>query len=199
MNASRRLLWGGGLLLVLMCATITAVAPDVEGVRQVIRATARTSLLFFSLAYTAQALFALWPGALTRWVRQHRRQWGLLLVISHTLHAMGIVSLGLMAPELFQVLAPLGNRITGGLAYVLLWSMGATSFDRTAQWLGPKRWAQLHTWGSHYLWLSFVVANGKRVAQDPVYLWPTALLFGALGLRLVARVAQRPRTLLTSR
>jgi sulfoxide reductase heme-binding subunit YedZ len=171
-----------------------AVMPDVEGVRLLIRVTARTSLLFFLLAYTAQAFWVLWPGAASRWVRQYRRQWGWLLVVSHTIHAVGIVSLAVMAPVLFQVLAPLSNRITGGLAYAFLWSMGATSFDRSAQWLGRIWWSRLHTWGSHYLWLSFMVANGKRIAHHPVYAWPTALLLLAMGLRWAAVVVQRHRS-----
>ena len=36
---------------------------EVEGVRMVVRFTARTSLLFFCLAFSAAALARLWPKA----------------------------------------------------------------------------------------------------------------------------------------
>lgn len=163
------------------------INPDVEQIRQLIRVTARTSLLFFLMAYTAQALWVRWPGAATQWLRRTRRQWGLSLVVSHTIHALGIAALALEAPALFKTLAPLGNLISGGLAYALLWAMGFTSFDRTARWLGPTAWSRLHTWGSHYLWLSFMVAYGKRVPVDPVYAVPVCLLLLAMGLRLSVR------------
>jgi sulfoxide reductase heme-binding subunit YedZ len=187
-RAAARLLALGALLVSLLAVGAYLAQPGVEGVRMLIRATARSSLVFFLMAYTASALASLWPGASSRWLRQHRRQWGLLLVFSHTVHAGGIVALGLLAdPALFASLTPLGNRISGGIAYVWLWLMGATSFDRSAAWLGRRRWALLHTWGSHYLWLSFLVANGKRIPVDVAYVWPTLLLVAAMGLRLWAR------------
>lgn len=163
------------------------INPDVEPIRQLIRVTARTSLLFFLMAYTAQALWVRWPGAVSQWLRRYRRQWGWSLVVSHTLHALGIAALALEAPALFKTLAPVGNLISGGLAYALLWSMGVTSFDRTARWLGPIWWSRLHTWGSHYLWLSFLVAYGKRVPVDLIYALPVGLLLLAMGLRLSVR------------
>lgn len=187
-GSGARVLALGALLVSLMAVGVYLAQPGVEGLRMLIRATARTSLAFFLLAYTASALATLWPGEPSLWLRQHRRQWGWLLVFSHTVHAGGIVALGLVAdPALFASLTPLGNRISGGIAYVWLWLMGATSFDRSAAWLGRPHWARLHTWGSHFLCLSFVVANGKRVPVDGAYVWPTLLLVAALGLRLWAR------------
>jgi len=95
-----------GTGLVLMVVVLLGWSPDVDRIRLVIRATARTSLAFFLLAYTASAVHALWPSELSSWIRLHRRQWGLLFVLSHTLHAGAIVSLAVTAPDLFQTLAP---------------------------------------------------------------------------------------------
>lgn len=183
--------WPIAALLTLMSTVILWRSPDVDGVRELIRWTARTSLVFFLMAYTAQAWFSRWPGDGTRWWRQHRRQWGWLLVLSHTIHAGAIVALGVMDPVLFERVTPLANRISGGLGYVWLWAMGATSFDRTAAWLGRTWWSRLHTWGSHYLWFSFLVANGKRIPHDPVYLFPVLLLLAALVWREWSRRAER--------
>ena len=43
--------------------------------------------------------------------------------------------------------------------------MTATSFDRTAAWLGPAQWRLLHLVGGWYIWMSFAVAIGKRLPQ----------------------------------
>ncbi len=171
-------------LLTLAWAAELVFMPGVEGMRLAIRTTARTSLCFFLAAYTAAALAALLPGQRWAvWLRTHRRQWGRLFVASHVLHGIAILMLAQAAPALFDQLSPMSNRITGGLAYVILLAMGLSSFDRTAAWLGPKAWARLHTWGSHYLWLSFLVANGKRVPAQAAYALPVVLLLAALALR----------------
>lgn len=174
----------GAIALSVMAVSSLLWLPGVDGVRWLIRATARTSLVFFLLAYTAQAAVQTWPGAWSSWQRRHRRQWGWLLVTSHGLHAAAIISLAVMAPVLFETLSPPAQRIGPGLAYVFIALMGLTSFDRTAAWLGKVWWARLHTWGMHYIWLSFLVANGKRVAAHPEYALPVFLLLAALLWRL---------------
>jgi hypothetical protein len=64
--------------------------------------------------------------------------------------------------------------------------MTATSFDRTAAWLGPRRWRLLHLVGGWYVWVSFAVAVGKRVPQGPVYWAMMALVIAVAIARLVA-------------
>ena len=43
-------------------------------------------------------------------------------------------------------------------------AMTATSFNRTVAWLGARRWRLLNLVGGWYVWVSFAVAVGKRVA-----------------------------------
>src|SRR3954447_23189028 len=64
---------------------------EVEGVRMVIRFTARSSLLLFCIAFGAAALARLWPNAWTRWQRRNRRYLGLSFAASHAIHAAAIV------------------------------------------------------------------------------------------------------------
>lgn len=182
--------WSLAAGLLLLCVLVVWRTPDLDGVREVIRITARTSLVFFCMAYVAQAAFMQWPGPATRWLRKHRRQWGWLLVVSHTLHAVAIAAFVLMDPVLFLQRTPMLTMVTGAVAFVWLWLMGATSFDRSAAWIGRAAWARLHTWGSHYLWLSFMVAYGKRIPLDPVYAAPVFLLLGVMGLRWWSRRAR---------
>lgn len=177
----------GTLLLLGMAWACLSGQAGVDGWRLLIRATARTSLLCFLLAYVAQAAVLTWPGPLTQAWRRQRRTWGWLLVSSHALHAWGIVMLAEGAPALFETLSPPASRWGPALAYGFIVLMGLTSFDRTAAWLGPKAWSRLHTWGSHFLWLSFLVAYARRVPLQPVFLLPCVLLLAALAWRLWAR------------
>ncbi|MBO9677251.1 MAG: hypothetical protein J7556_03385 [Acidovorax sp.] len=172
------------LLLLLMAAAILALMPDVQGLRQLIRATARTSLVLFVLAFTASAQWRLWPGAWSRWLRTHRRQIGLSMAVSHAIHAAAIAGFAWMAPADFMAQTNPGSLATGGLAYAFIALMAATSFDRTAAWLGPRAWRGLHWAGMYYLWISFLVAFGKRLPQSEGYALPMMVLAAALALRL---------------
>lgn len=178
----------GSVLITLWTAACAAHAPDVvEGLRAVIRATARSSLICFCLAYAAHAVVTLRPSGASRWLLRHRRQWGWLLLVSHGVHALAIVGLWQWAPALLNDLSPPSERWGPAVAYLVVLLMGLTSFDRSAVWFGATAWRHLHTWGSHYLWLSFMVANAKRVPAQHLYLVPVALLCGTAALRACAR------------
>ena len=60
---------------------LAAHGGDIEGVRLVIRATARSSLVLFALAFTASALVELVPSDLTRWQRRNRRYLGMSFAV----------------------------------------------------------------------------------------------------------------------
>src|SRR5580700_11944411 len=84
----------GALTLVLIALSVWIAGMrqfEVEGVRMVIRFTARTSLLLFCLAFGAAALARLWPNAWTRWQRRNRRYLGVTFAASHAIHAIAIV------------------------------------------------------------------------------------------------------------
>jgi hypothetical protein len=74
---------------------------EVDGVRMVIRFTARTSLLFFCLAFIAAALARLWPNAWTRWQCRNRRYLGVTFAASHAIHAVAIMAFAIMDPAAF--------------------------------------------------------------------------------------------------
>lgn len=180
--------WSAGTVL-LTSLSLWMLWPswDAEAFREVIRLTARTSLMFFLLAYCAQAAWALWPGSQTHWVRQHRRQWGLLLFKSHLIHLICILAFRHHDYTTYATLVPVVTLYSGTVAYAFLGLMALSSHDRVAQWIGSRHWGRLHGWGMQYLWLSFLVANGKRVAQNPLYILPVAVLLAAIFLRLYAK------------
>src|SRR5450755_2166358 len=91
------------LTLIALSVWIAAMRQfEVDGVRMVIRFTARTSLLLFCLAFSAAALARLWPNAWTRWQRRNRRYLGVTFAASHGIHAIAIVCFAVMSPPLFM-------------------------------------------------------------------------------------------------
>jgi sulfoxide reductase heme-binding subunit YedZ len=159
---------------------------DAEGIRLVIRATARSSLVLFVLAFTATAMVELLPSEATRWQRRNRRYLGVSFAVSHLIHLIAILALASIDQALFWKLTNINTIVLAGTAYLFIAAMAATSFDRTAAWLGPRKWRLLHLLGGWYIWISFAVAIGKRVPIDRFY-WPMAALVLAAGIvRLVA-------------
>jgi DMSO/TMAO reductase YedYZ heme-binding membrane subunit len=76
------------------------------------------------------------------------------------------------------------------MAYLLLVAMALTSTNRTAAWLGARRWNALHRIGMHWLWFIFAYDWVVLSLSSPGYLPLAALSFGALGLRIAARRAR---------
>jgi sulfoxide reductase heme-binding subunit YedZ len=167
---------------------------DVEGLRMVIRATARTSLVLFVLAFTAAAMAELVTNDWTQWQRRNRRYLGVSFAVSHFIHLAALIALARLDQELFWKLTNLANIFLAGAAYVLLAAMTATSFDGAVAWLGARNWRRLHLGGGWYIWISFAVAVGKRLPQGPIYWALMALLLAAGIVRLVAMVRRNRRS-----
>src|SRR6478609_2688518 len=98
---------------------------EVEGMRMVIRFTARSSLLLFCLAFSAAALAQLWPNAWTRWQRRNRRYLGLSFVASHAIHAIAIAMFARMDPAGFAAATSAASYIFGGIGYTFIIAMSA--------------------------------------------------------------------------
>lgn len=191
---------GGWKLLGLTSALLVAAAlvivwtmgANAETARALIRLTGRTSLVFFCLAFGAASLARMMPGPLTAWLAANRRYLGLSFVVSHLIHAGALFAFARLDPAQFAAATNPLMFIGGGLGYVFVLLMGATSFDRTAALLGPRRWRLLHLVGGYYLSLVFLQAEAKRAA-DPAH-WPyLGLIVGVLALRVFARRARAVR------
>jgi DMSO/TMAO reductase YedYZ heme-binding membrane subunit len=77
--------------------------------------------------------------------------------------------------------------VLGGIAYAFIFAMAATSFDRTAAWIGARRWKVLHTVGSYYIWLIFLRVFTMSAGEDPRYWLGVAILGTVMLLKIVAR------------
>ncbi len=183
------------LTLIALCIGIAGMRQfEVDGIRMVIRFTARTSLLFFCLAFSAAALARLYPNAWTRWQRRNRRALGVTFAASHGLHAIAIGAFAAMDPAGFAVATNLGSYVFGGIGYAFIIAMTATSFDRTAAAIGPRAFRLLHLSGGYYLLIQFMIAFGKRIPEMPLYSLFLIPPLTVLALRMIAMVhrAERP-------
>lgn len=166
---------------------------EVEGVRMVIRFTARTSLLLFCLAFPAAALARLWPNARTRWLRRNRRYLGVTFAASHAIHAVAIACFAAMDPAGYAAATSIASYVFGGIGYTVIVAMTATSFDRTAAAIGARAWRMLHISGGYYLLFQFMVSFGKRIPDMPLYALFLIPLVAVFALRMIA-MAPLPKT-----
>jgi methionine sulfoxide reductase heme-binding subunit len=164
---------------------------EVEGVRMVIRFTARTSLLFFCLAFSAGAAWRLWPNTWTHWQRRNRRYLGLTFAGSHALHAVAIAAFAAIDPAGFMAATSAASYIFGGIGYSFIVAMTATSFSGTARAIGPRAWRILHLSGGYYLWFQFMVSFGKRVPGMPLYALFLIPLVAVMAVRLAAMASSK--------
>lgn len=189
----------GWRLFAVLVLTLTALSLwmaglrgfDVEGVRMAIRFTAKTSLLFFCLAFSAAALWRLWPNAWTHWQRRNRRYLGVTFAGSHGLHAIAVAAFAAMDPAGFASVTSAATFIFGGIGYAIIIAMTATSFSRTARAIGPRAWRILHLGGGYFLWAQFMVSFGKRVPGMPLYSLFLIPLVAVMAVRLVAMASSR--------
>ena len=168
---------------------------EVDGVRMVIRFTARTSLLFFCLAFSAAALAQLWPNAWTRWQRRNRRYLGVTFAASHAIHAVAIAGFAVMDPPGYAAATSIASYIFGGIGYAFIIAMTVTSFDRTAAAIGARAWRMLHLMGGYYLLLQFMVSFGKRIPDMPLYALFLIPLLAVFALRMIAMAPRAQRTM----
>jgi hypothetical protein len=192
MNGWRLVGWLSLLLAAMSLSLMASEGWTTDGVRLAIRATARTSLLLFALAFTASALAELVPSGATRWQRHNRRYLGVSFAVSHFIHLGAIIALATLDRALFWQLTNVMTIALAGAAYLFIAAMTVTSFDRTAAWLGPRKWRLLHLIGGWYIWVSFTVAVGKRVPLDSFY-WPMAVLVLAIAAVRLAAMVRRNR------
>ena len=174
----------------LFAGGIALLGTDEAGLRALTRLTVRVSFTVFIVVYLAAPLRRLFPSPATRWLARNRRYLGVSFAWAHGLHAVAIGLLARLLGDAFE--ADAATLVGGGLGYLLTAGMALTSFDRTARWLGPRRWAQLHRAGLHWLWFIFALNWTVSAAAAPSYLPFAALTWGAAALRFAAlRARQR--------
>lgn len=170
---------GGGLVL---AATLLFAGGGEDHWALAARHTARFSALWFMVAFAAGPLARITRASWARVLVRERRGIGLGFCAAHTVHLAAILLwLGHGGKADAATLAG------GGLAYLFLLAMAATSNDAAVRRLGARRWLALHTVGQFYLWLIFAQTYlGRVLAPDarPVHLALAVGMAAAMGLRL---------------
>ena len=180
------------LVLAALCVWIAGMRGfEVDGVRMVIRFTARTSLLLFCLAFSAASLARLWPNGWTRVAAPQPALSRREFAASHGIHAAAIACFAMMDPAAYAAATNAASYIFGGIGYAFIIAMAATSFDRTAAAIGPRAFRILHLTGGYYLLFQFTVSFGKRIPDMPLYALFLIPLLAVLALRLIAMTSAR--------
>ncbi|ALN91914.1 ferric reductase-like transmembrane domain-containing protein [Lysobacter gummosus] len=177
------------LILAMSAAILWAHADPVEGVRSLIRATARTSFTLFLIAFTASAFVALVPAPWSKAVLRERRYIGLAFAFSHLVHAIAIYSYGRLAPEFWPGRTGFAN-VPGSVGYLFIVLMTVTSFKPVARRLSAVAWKRLHTTGMWVIAAVFASSYFKRIPMDSAYAIPFGILLAAIAIRQVGKLAQ---------
>jgi len=153
-----------------------------DGVREVVRWTARSSLFFLSAALVTEG----WRRPLSRWWR--RPVLLASLAVSHTLHALAIATLAVQTAglNLLERSSPL-NVFGGALAYVFIF------------WGALHPYSRVTSAGLVWIWGVFLFSYGTRALRMPLpYGFVVGLLVVVMALRLAASVPswRRPEAMI---
>jgi DMSO/TMAO reductase YedYZ heme-binding membrane subunit len=157
----------------------------------VIRATARTSLLFFAPAFAATGLRKLWRAPASAWLLRNRRYVGLSFAFSHAIHLAAILAMAATVPGFAEGVSTT-TALGGGTAYVFIAAMALTSSDAALRRLGRRSWRALHVTGMWVIFAIFVSSYGGRASHNPNY-WPHAALLAAAPIIRLLAVARSCR------
>jgi hypothetical protein len=181
----------------MVLAIGVAAAPG-ERLAVALRATARWSFLWFSLASTGGALVTLF-GARFQALARRARDFGLAFASAHLVHV------GLVAILLYLSATPFPRwkLIFFGLGVFWVYSLALLSIRRTTEFLGidPRTWRIVRSMGVEYIALVFLFDFAPKpfyggVSNRLIYLPFFVMAIGGPLLRLAAaakRLAGRRR------
>lgn len=149
----------------LTMASILIQGTDEMSVRFLIGYSAKFSVSFFSLAFTASGIFYLFPGTFTKIWMNFRPNYGLTFMVLHTFHLIFLVWLQLDIHPVFT-LAKKSSLIGGGMAYGFMYLMALTTFPRFKSMLTVKQWKLLHTVGGYWIWFIFIKTYWRNVSTQ---------------------------------
>ncbi len=183
---------GAGIVAAAATAAVAIVAAgvlvpgtDEDGIRFAVRWTGRLATVVFLVAFSASGLARRWPGPATRGLVAERRFVGLGFAVVLLIHGLLLIALFSRVASARAAVEP-ATLVVGGIGYLFTALMAATSFDRTADWLGPRWWTRLHRTGVWWLWAIFVLTEGPRFGHVVPSTVLTIALLAAAGLRLRA-------------
>ncbi len=173
--------WAAAGVALMTLAVFAVAGTGEDGMRMLLRATARSSAVLFSAAFAASGLQRGFRAGWTRWLLTNRRYLGVSFAVSHLVHLGAIIGLARASSVTYQAT----TIVLGGFGFVLVAAMTATSFDATAAMIGRRAWKALHTFGVYYLWVVFFATSAPKVTAELAAIPLTALLLSAMVVRLL--------------
>jgi len=156
-----------------------------EGIRLIIRWSARISITCFCIAFAGKYFHLRVRNSFSFWIYMNRRYWGITFAIIHLIH---LAFLGVLQYSFHPVFekAAATSLLAGGLAYVFVVLMLLTSFEAFSKLLSDKQWRILHTVGGYWILFIFSTSYTKGVLRgeywDLIFL---SMIVGVLLLRLL--------------
>lgn len=176
--------------LAVAAAYLATAGNNDDNIRRMLRLTADAAFIVLLLVFVARPLRQLVATPLTRALLGNRRLLGIAFAAVHSAHLLLILYRhGRGGDFEFRVV----ESLPGGLVYLLILLMFATSFDRSARALGPRNWRFLHKTGLYVIFAAFVQAVLPRNSEEIVSVYGalTALAAAAAAIRIAAFVKRR--------
>jgi len=181
--------WLGFLILLAVVLYISIAGLDRDSLLVAIRSTGRSSLILFSIAFTASSVYHFWKAPFSKWVLRNRRYIGVSFAASHFIHLGLIGTISMVFPEPFLSDQARSQWTVGGLGYAFIALMALTSSDYAQKSMGMKNWKRLHLVGGYFIWFVFFMTYIKHTKQDPTFYMPFLIFTGlVLVLRIVKHV-----------
>lgn len=186
---------GARLLLVIamaiatMCAGLLFATGDAH---DLVRWTARTSLVLFALAYVARPAVALWPHPATKRLLRERKWVGDGFALSHLAHLFGIIAIAVEDWDAF-IADRTPSTLLALAAFGVLFAMAITSIDRVRDAMSRRAWNGLHRTGMHLFWIVFMGSYAGRLSASAVGPIAVGVLVAIAIVRAAAWIRARSR------
>ncbi len=201
MEKDQKGIWGWQLTRLIVLSTLgifgimlMLIGWNEEGLRMLIKWSARIGLVFFCLAFGARGIHLWLKNSMSFWVLMNRRYLGVSFAIIHLIH---FSFLGLLQYFFYPVFTERSflSFIPGGIAYVFVVLLLLTSFDQYAKLLSKANWKKLHLFGGFWIWMIFTVRYARGAIGGEVFGIPfLILLVGIMILRIRMRVVKNKST-----
>ena len=174
---------------VVLASTLRLDATQLERLLLLNRYLARLSFLTFIPIYAASPLVRWLPGRPTRGLVRIRRSLGLGYALIMAAHVCAIGAYQMTAgSESIDIVAGIG----GGIGFVLIGALAATSNDNAIRRLGTRNWKRLHAGALQWLWVIYAVTYLGRISEGHTEFAPGLVtVFALLALRLSVRFRAR--------
>ena len=171
---------------------LAAAGIDRDSMGVVLRSSAHASFIVLLIVFVARPMRQMFQTPLTAALLRNRRLFGVAFAGIHTAHLVLIL---LQARWIDDYTFSILENALGGLIYLLIFLMFATSFDGAARALGPRNWRILHKIGLYAIFIASLqtIVPDNREQVFGVNGALTLLAAVALVIRLTAYLAKRRR------